>query len=663
MTAFVRSAIIRLLKSDYPQMSESSYHWAVCGMLKSGNLTKVARNVYVVQNEREKPMYRPAYSDLAAKLISQVSDKYPSVRFTVFETALMNDFLNHLVALNTVFIQAEKDVSIFVFRHLRELGYAHLLYKPKKADYALYWEKDCIVVTGDVENMKKLRILLILCLTLAVTLPAASANSWNLNGQLLAMVEQTHDYDEYTGLVSDYNRKAATTHTILTSRYHNQLVAVDEVKDGWKDAIFSTTAVYQPSELEETGYPEITRTKNGFELAYPDIDERYYFELQHNNEGRTFYTLMEAQMGDVKVERIAEYIYQVTQGEESAVWPVGITLGSFNIHNMPKRGVEDVRRFNEANEGLQYFACLYPEVVSGQKSGKKSYAVYSAPDTSSYRAAKGKASVSTGDDYKLYLTVGDWSLIEYRVSLRTSRFGWAQLGNHGDETTNEIVHVPMMTAFDTYLTDDPNVSEYHQAELPAGTKLTALSHPDNQWAYVYVEATVDGKITRGFVPQRDVVFDDVELPDEEAKLVGSWQMEAGGEFWDTYLRLDADGKFYGSDCDGAQPYHGTWSVVQTPAGSNLYWVGDVPTIVFRCVNGTVYRYGVEVSDDYEVTEGDYCRSVSFIECQGGMGYVSYGVYDEGGSVITDENGKLILKELDVTDELNWGAYWEEEGNG
>lgn len=170
-----------------------------------------------------------------------------------------------------------------------------------------------------------------------------------------------------------------------------------------------------------------------------------------------------------------------------------ITLEDFNIHNMPKRGPDDVRRINEASEGLQYFACLYPEVVSGQKSGKKSYAVYSAPDTSSYRAAKGKASVSTGDDYKLYLTVGDWSLIEYRVSLRTSRFGWAQLGKHGDATTDEIVHVPMLTAFDTYLTDDPNVSEYHQAELPAGTKLTALSHPDNQWAYVYVEATVDGK--------------------------------------------------------------------------------------------------------------------------------------------------------------------------
>ena len=121
--------LIRLLKSDYPQMRNSSYHWAVCGMLKSGNLTKVARNVYVVQNEREKPVYRPAYSDLATKLKEQISDRYPSVHFTVFETALMNDFLNHLVAQNTVFIQVDK-----------------------KADYALYWEKDCIVVADMISE-------------------------------------------------------------------------------------------------------------------------------------------------------------------------------------------------------------------------------------------------------------------------------------------------------------------------------------------------------------------------------------------------------------------------------------------------------------------------------------------------------------------------------
>lgn len=515
--------------------------------------------------------------------------------------------------------------------------------------------------------MKKLRILLILCLTLAVTLPAASANSWNLSGQLLVMVEQTHDYDEYTGLVSDYNRKAATTHTILTSRYHNQLVAVDEVKDGWKDAIFSTTAVYQPSEQSTSGKPKLTRIKNGFELAYPKVKELYRFEYISNDWGEMAYTLMYAKMGSVEIERKESYRYLVTQGTDSAMWSVEVTLENFNIHNMPKRGPDDVRRINEANEGLQYLAYLYPQVVSGQTSGKKSYAVYSAPDTSSYRAAKGKASVSTGDDYNLYLTVGDWSLIEYRVSLRTSRFGWAQLGNHGDETTEDLVRVPMLTAYDTYLTDDPNVSEYHQAELPAGTKLTALSHP-NGWAYIYVEATVDGKITRGFVPQRDVVFDDVELPDEEAKIVGSWQFDGGSEIWYEYLRLDADGRFYTSDAAGAQPYHGTWSVVQTPEDSNLYWHGTarVPTIVLRCTDGTTYRYGMSFDEKVEIADGVFCKSLSFLNSEGGGGFSPYGTYDEYGNLDIDKNGNLNVKQLDITDEKFPFSYWyrgQEEGNG
>ena len=76
-------------------------------MLKSGCLTKVACNVYVVQKEQEMPVYLPVYSGLATKLIAQIAGKCPSVRFTVFETALMNDFLNHLVAQNTIFIRVE----------------------------------------------------------------------------------------------------------------------------------------------------------------------------------------------------------------------------------------------------------------------------------------------------------------------------------------------------------------------------------------------------------------------------------------------------------------------------------------------------------------------------------------------------------------------------
>ena len=328
------------------------------------------------------------------------------------------------------------------------------------------------------------------------------------------------------------------------------LTAAEKGADGWKSVIVSTTAVYQPSEQSTSGKPKLARINNGFELAYPKVKELYRFERISNDRGETAYTLTYAKMGGVEVERQESYRYLVTQGEDSAMWVTEVTLENFNIHNMPRRGVGDVRRMRDVYSSMALYenydavGWIGAQNVPGKKSGKQSYPVYAAPSTEASRAAKGKASFSTGDEYRLYCTEGDWSLIEYRVSLRTSRFGWVKIGQ---PTQSQRLHIPMLTAYDTYLTDDPHVSEYHQAELPAGTKLTMwyLLGVRDDWAYAYVEATVDGKPMCGFVPRRDVVIDEVELPDEAAKYVGSWYLYSGSEIGYLYLRLDADGRFAG----------------------------------------------------------------------------------------------------------------------
>lgn len=61
----------------------------------------------------------------------------------------------------------------------------------------------------------------------------------------------------------------------MQSRYHNQLIAAEKGADGWVGVIYSTTAVYQPSEQSTSGKPKLTRIKNGFELAYPKVKELY----------------------------------------------------------------------------------------------------------------------------------------------------------------------------------------------------------------------------------------------------------------------------------------------------------------------------------------------------------------------------------------------------
>lgn len=140
---------LRMLKAG---LSENSYHWAISALVRNGTLTRLGYDLYSLPSNPPKEEYAPAYSDIAKELIRLISEKYPHVQFTVFETVLMNEFLNHLVAQNTVFIQVKKESSIYVFRSLQEQRIQNVMYKPDKIDFDLYWSKDCIIVTDMVSE-------------------------------------------------------------------------------------------------------------------------------------------------------------------------------------------------------------------------------------------------------------------------------------------------------------------------------------------------------------------------------------------------------------------------------------------------------------------------------------------------------------------------------
>ena len=139
--------LARELEQLKPQLSRSAYNWAINNLVHSKALEKLGYDTYALPSGVKKNEYFPIYSEDSKKIIDMVAVNYQHVQFTVFETTLMNEFLNHLIAQNTIFLQVEKEVSIFVFRFLQEQGYKNVLYKPNKKDFDLYWERNCIVVT------------------------------------------------------------------------------------------------------------------------------------------------------------------------------------------------------------------------------------------------------------------------------------------------------------------------------------------------------------------------------------------------------------------------------------------------------------------------------------------------------------------------------------
>ena len=144
--------LIDKLKLLKPDLADSTYHWAISGLVRGGQIIRLGYDAYSRPDSSTKKEYAPLYSDQALEVMNQIEETYPYVTFTVFETVMMNDFLNHLVAQNTIFIQVEKESSIYIFRFLQEKGYQNVMYKPGKKEFDLYWSRDEIVVTDIISE-------------------------------------------------------------------------------------------------------------------------------------------------------------------------------------------------------------------------------------------------------------------------------------------------------------------------------------------------------------------------------------------------------------------------------------------------------------------------------------------------------------------------------
>ena len=139
--------LVGLLRQEKPGLGRSGYHWAIDKLLQKGELKRKGYGIYSVSDEKKLQTFSPSYSEEAQLLMKALSEKYPYVTFTVFETVLMNIFLNHLIGQNTIFLQVERDSSIYVFRYFQEEGQDNVLYKPNEKEFSLYWDTGTIVIT------------------------------------------------------------------------------------------------------------------------------------------------------------------------------------------------------------------------------------------------------------------------------------------------------------------------------------------------------------------------------------------------------------------------------------------------------------------------------------------------------------------------------------
>ena len=73
-----------------------------------GTIIHIGRNQYTIAKSNR--IYNNSYSDEAKLAVQEIKQEYPMVDFQVFELVQLNEFVNHLIAHNTIFISVENEV-------------------------------------------------------------------------------------------------------------------------------------------------------------------------------------------------------------------------------------------------------------------------------------------------------------------------------------------------------------------------------------------------------------------------------------------------------------------------------------------------------------------------------------------------------------------------
>lgn len=477
--------------------------------------------------------------------------------------------------------------------------------------------------------------LFTLCFTLVlgVCAPAASANSWGLTEKLLEAVSADRKWNGYIAIGGQAGDVA-----LMHKGYHNALMVWNETDR----AMYAyTKAVYQPDD-DSDGGAKLQKTEDGFTLAYGD-GERYAFVLEYG-----VYTLREAVIGDFRVAPAPDneqlgysYRFLASDGTDEAALYLYMPLGDFNIRLFP-RSVDEVRQLNLLRAALQSGSDCLGWVAYPERPGLQAYSnlswnlepVYSAPyPTKAWRAAGGRAAVGLqGELWALKSFLGEggqgYTCIRYDLSASNQRIGYIPASVLGiavqddSQSTNRLIAVPVQAAQDTYLTDDPDVSQYPEFDVPAGTAFTCLGLYSQDYAYVGAKVndksfTADGQTIWGFVPLKALALAKPAEPQADAMrlMLGPWVFTAGGNMADDELIFREDGTFtaYYLDMETEtrlSERRGTWTVTRYEPDWKLYWSNPPYELTLTYDSGEVTVRGLSFYD----------QGFSLSNNEGGGGY-------------------------------------------
>ncbi len=145
-SAFDRGTIFNAAKEIDPDFKETLLRNLIEELKAENVITHSGRNLYEKLGDKEKRSYSGAYSKKGKRIRLHMEKNYPLLDYRVWELVWLNEFMNHQLAKNYIFIEVEKMACGFVYDGLMDNYRGEVLLRPGIEDVVRYGNSDDIII-------------------------------------------------------------------------------------------------------------------------------------------------------------------------------------------------------------------------------------------------------------------------------------------------------------------------------------------------------------------------------------------------------------------------------------------------------------------------------------------------------------------------------------
>lgn len=148
-TIITEKEIIDVIRKENADISETDLKWKLFHYCKDNGLQGIGAQQYAKANS----VYDYELGTVAEEISNKLRIQYPEIKLVVWESRILNEWLNLLIAKNTIIIETTKDFLDTIYDALTEFDEnIMILVNPKPEEYFRYQRNDLIVIKTMVDR-------------------------------------------------------------------------------------------------------------------------------------------------------------------------------------------------------------------------------------------------------------------------------------------------------------------------------------------------------------------------------------------------------------------------------------------------------------------------------------------------------------------------------